>query len=251
MIQYKLEKEYPGHTLGEIHCSDKSTKWYGTNFYDAYPEFWQKVEEVDYEILSFYCKDDSSSVFKICENKMYTSFYLFSRGTIEKQELLDSDEWDIQSVKRLSDGEVFTIGDEISTGHFTKNAKIDRIAITTINYQLQGIWVSYKGGSCALSGITKVKKTPLFTTEDGVEIFENDEYYFINNGFMCVKSFAENLGLLISAKTFHSEEKAEEYILLNKPCLSLNDLLSAWGNTDNPRHTPLFRRFESIAKSKL
>jgi len=69
------------------------------------------------------------------------------------------------------------------------------------------------------------EKTPLFTTEDGVEIFENDKYYFINNGFMCVKSFAENLGLLISAKTFHSKPKAEEYILLNKPCLSLNDLL--------------------------
>jgi hypothetical protein len=49
MIQYKLIKRYPGHLiLGETHCSDKSTHWYGTIFYDAYPDFWQKLEELDY-----------------------------------------------------------------------------------------------------------------------------------------------------------------------------------------------------------
>jgi len=56
MIQYKLIKEYPeSPILGTIHwfeCDEFSNKssrvWKGTLFYDTNPEFWQKVEALDY-----------------------------------------------------------------------------------------------------------------------------------------------------------------------------------------------------------
>jgi len=228
MIQYRLIKVYPGSPkLGTIHWfqtdefgPSSNSIWQGTNFYNSHPQFWQKVEEVDYEILKVIDREGT-----VISKNGYTFPECFQTLVNAK------DTFEIFSVKRLSDGEVFTIGDEISTGHFTKNAKIDRIAITTINYQLQGIWVSYKGGSCALSGIIKVNKTPLFTTEDGVDFFKSDfknhaNIYSVNKSNFSLNKNALGFTVFTDAcLKFSTKEKAEEWILLNKPVLSLNDLL--------------------------
>ena len=49
------------------------------------------------------------------------------------------------------------------------------------------------------------------------------------------------------------KENAEEFILMNKPSLSLNDLLSVWGS-ETPSfyaNAPLFQNFKNLLKSKL
>ena len=46
----------------------------------------------------------------------------------------------------------------------------------------------------------------------------------------------------------------EEHILMNKPLLSLNDLLSVWGDTntlDVYSNSPLFTKFKKLANEKL
>ena len=72
-------------------------------------------------------------------------------------------------------------------------------------------------------------KQPLFKTEDGVDIFKGDEYFYTTDLFVCVKSKAEKYSTTGIASTgiwkdFSTKEKAEEYILMNKPCLSLNEV---------------------------
>lgn len=78
-------------------------------------------------------------------------------------------------------------------------------------------------------------KQPLFTTEDGVEIFEGDtkEIFFIhkNNDFS-VKSTLKReckLGSFSNNVLYFSTKKsAENYIKMNKPCLSLKDVFSVY-----------------------
>ena len=82
-IQYRLIKEYPGSLkLGSIASTkDGDDLWKGRIYYDKYPEYWEEVIEKDYEI-------------RISKVVPYT----------------------ILSVKRLSDGEIFTVGDKVEGG---------------------------------------------------------------------------------------------------------------------------------------
>src|SRR5690606_3301482 len=72
--------------------------------------------------------------------------------------------WSINSIKRLSDGEVFSIGDTVrdsSTDHLTNN-KIQIIGCI-INYEFNAICLAESGTSMPVRTINKVKKL-LFTT---------------------------------------------------------------------------------------
>ena len=85
--------------------------------------------------------------------------------------------------------------------------------------------------------VVEKAKQPLFTTEDGVDIFEGDKVYYIETNDTTENSFKVNeytiqySGRFLSDNTLHSfstKEKAEEYILLNKPVLSLNDVMDCF-----------------------
>jgi hypothetical protein len=67
-------------------------------------------------------------------------------------------------------------------------------------------------------------KKPLFTTYDGVDIFEKDETYAVGLDFN-VSEKKYFLGTYPNAKYFAEKERAEEYILMNKPLLSINDII--------------------------
>lgn len=246
MTQYKLIKCYPGFTeLGRT----ENTTWQGTFFYDKHPEFWQKVEEVDYEVLSFkgsiserlYLKQPNGKFVSVGVLHNYTFDECISKNLT----------FSIHSVKRLSDGEVFTIGDEIRLNDYGTMV-IEKMRLTDSNLRIkQGVWFNYEGGSCHSSIPVKLK-TPLFTTEDGVEIRIDDVYYAIEYDFKIVEYYL--CSTPNGDKQFSTKEKAEEYVLLNKPMLSLQDLLSVWGvlgNIEDYKTSPLFHSFLELAKSKL
>jgi hypothetical protein len=52
MIQYRLIKEYPGSPKLEFSHNEKHSNFKGFEYYDSFPEFWLKVEELDYEVLA-------------------------------------------------------------------------------------------------------------------------------------------------------------------------------------------------------
>lgn len=62
---------------------------------------------------------------------------------------------------------------------------------------------------------------PLFTTEDNVEIYEGDGFWGVDEKFNLNKNMTFH-----NFKYFSKKEAAIEYLLINKPCLSVNDVLS-------------------------
>lgn len=227
MAEYKLIKDFPMCPLevGAIVTEDKLGQYvsedviiFEKEIIENYPEFWQKVEEVDYEILSFNCKaKDITSDGAYLWNSTFNEWF-------HCKDDLDSiiKKYGIKSVKRLSDGEVFTIGDTIAN-MCNSEQKITELYIHKDDKKM----CVYTSTTCrfTIDNINKVK-TPLFTTEDGVEVFDKKtSYYLVSNDFkVCFSSWFSQADLPF--KTFSTKEKAEEYIINNKPCLSFNDIVN-------------------------
>jgi len=173
-----------------------------------------KQAPLDYEILSYAKKDNP---------KCHT---MKRRGGERHEEF-----WDIRVVKRLSDGEVFKIGDAIKTYENGRNHKIDSITLATGKDSLkQGIWINYNGGSQHFSNTIKVKDK-LLTTEDGVDIYLGDETWSVhkNTWYLSPKPTRHNNQDWFQSGVpahwdFSCKEAAEAYMLNNKPCLSLDDI---------------------------
>lgn len=200
MKKFKLIKEYPGSpNLGTI-CEERNNKSSFCYYFEGeknigitkdqvenQPEYWEEVIEKDYEILI---------------------------ARVAPQEIL--------SVKRLSDGEVFTIGDLI-TGYSYEDAR----SIQTIKIcRYTGIIkLEQDKGFTELHSATKVKN-PIFLTHNGKDIFEGDKVWYVNK-----ENFYYDYILAFPEVKFNSEIRAyfltrveaEDYIEKNKPLFTTED----------------------------
>jgi len=209
--KYRLIKTYPGSPKAGSIIDNLENDWI-----ENYSEFWELVVEKDYEILEIQGKYGS------------ISSYI---------ESLDNDlkEKSIYKVKRLSDDLIITVGDDVIGKTCSTPNKILFIKILNNKIRLYPRNSFYN-----LEDIIKTKQK-LFTTEDGVDIFKGDKTYYVfndltpecNSGFKCkwkvrggfYQNYQVNQGNEYY-KVFSTKEKAEEYILMNKPCLSINEIQS-------------------------
>ena len=90
------------------------------------------------------------------------------------------------------------------------------------------------------------KPGPLFTTEDGVPIFTNDTYWslafdcpVLEWNWIAIEQKAdythegmEQKKPPLGRKQFSTKKAAEDWILMNKPVLSVNDVIKVRGNRD-------------------
>jgi hypothetical protein len=233
MKKYKLIKTYPGSPklsteiietqinslcpVNECYINRKTFMLIGYDSFEIknpenYPEFWEKVVEKDYEILCI-------------KHKKSKCFY---RNSIDLRNL---NLYDIHSVKRLSDGKVFNIGDNATTA-LNNYGPITAFEIKSNEIYIRTNNSSNYTFSCNIKDLKVFKK--LFTTEDGVDIFEGDKVYECGrygypynkpHKFTPLNSQKHNYNSIGKDWTvFSTEEKAEEYIFLNTPCLSLKDI---------------------------
>ena len=298
-MKYKLIKTYPGspklHSIvevkldGYIHWNVNSNENNPTNYIHnssmkQYEEFWEKVVEKDYEILSFI--NVNNKIYKLRFDGHYFNDELKYNDYQYCLNVLK-----IHSIKRLSDNVVFNIGDtvqlndmwkydckikeiniynnevsftiqdkNISSAYrkfeqfkkvkcvlFTTEDNVEVINDETIVYWLQfksNMWFEYgstpyysisvtSGNYKAFSTIEARKQwlnkkypKPLFTTKDGVDIFKDDYYYPVEKSYYYLHEKQTNHHCTNEDKfwIFSTKEKAEEYILFNKPCLSINDV---------------------------
>jgi len=220
MKKYKLIKTYPGSPelsteiietkinslcpVNECYTSRKTFMLIGYDSFEIenpknYPEFWEKVVEKDYEILCIKHKESKC----------------FYRNSIDLRNL---NFYDIHSVKRLSDGKVFNIGENATT------ALNNYGPITAFEINCNRMYIRTNGSSkgtfsCNIKDLKVFKK--LFTTEDGVDIFEGDLYHAVTkkNNKMLINLNAEkeapNFPPIWSMKDFicfSYRKKAQEYI---------------------------------------
>lgn len=72
------------------------------------------------------------------------------------------------------------------------------------------------------------EKKPLFTTDDGMKVSNPEDWvYLVNSLFEKIERYARNSNINTSKeiiKVFYFEANADEYILMNKPVFSYNDI---------------------------
>ena len=246
MKKYKLIKELPFQDSPKLNfiLDDKFKVGYSKNVYriegisfipENYPEFWEEVVEKEYEILSFYAKNISGKGDDFVDPDYI--WYETSKGNdkwsrkghmttpFSTQEIINHNRYGIHSVRRLSDGEVFTVGDLCNPiGEYSYN----KHKITTIEFCKTG---SLRiGSSNYYIGINSIEhsKKVLFRTEDGVDIFEGDEVTSVNLDTLKTHATTPvNTGESLkygNYKHFSTKEAAEDYIIFNIPRLSINDV---------------------------
>lgn len=198
MKKYKLVQKYPSlasdwepgmevglgdRNYGYSPCSGNYTdcRKLDNNEVENNPEFWQEVVDHEFEIISF--KQDSGVT------DLWTKFREgWSRnvngypvtGPYSTEAILENSLYKIHSVKRLSDGEVFTVGDKVKVTEYGSIKNVDGFTIRNgISFLKEGAWIFYDKGMTHLDGVKKAKN-PIFLTHDGEDIFEGDKVWYVN-----------------------------------------------------------------------
>lgn len=138
--------------------------------------------------------------------------------------------WGIHSIRRNSDGEVFTLGDLITGCSFRDPRKIDSFLISDSK-----LYVKQWRGRVLLEDTKKYREKPLFISEDGVEMYEGSEIHIVYIEKQKIlsqpKGWLKAWTPIEGEKAFSTRESAEEYLMDNKPSLSIQDVQQAIGLT--------------------
>jgi len=236
---------------------------------DAHTEKLNSEKESDYEILSFK-NIHHNSIINIKDGRGGTyNHYNVNNYLYDETNSVKSGDYIIHSVLRNKDNIIFQLGDNITSNEWSNSYKDATIVRFDKSDVYNGIRVeSSNGCNNDLYCINKISKPepsldskPLFTTEDGVDIYEGNECLVINllnwkyNRFNAYKFLLfPNDNIVTSefgkdAKYFSTEEKAKEYILLNKPCLSFGEV-KAWFNLPYPERVDKLSRLLELVKIK-
>lgn len=200
---------------------------------------------LDWEIVSIVTKNGCLGV--------------YGGGSLSLDNLNDPEN-KIYAVRRIKDGEVFTVGDNIISIYYGYNPK----ARTIKSFVIDGteIMIKQEFGISHLNDVSPAplkQPKPLLETSDNVKIFEGTLFWVVSKD--CVLNVMERVASkdddysLIGNDllAYSTKAKAEEYILLNKPVLSVNDVndtlkkLIAGYNEDSY----LVKGLKEFAKSKL
>jgi len=237
MVRYKCVKEYPGSPkLGtEVNYSEKHKiyNYNGGNFYtelpkhqvENLPEFWEEIKENEFLILSVSATKENTlykvgHVDKITNTKSYTKCIL--------EDSMSLGYWEIHSVQRLSDGEIFKLGDAVARGRDWKGWKNPACIIRSFKVRNREIEVEIQqeedSSNYPLGGFYHVKE-PLFTTEDGVDKYLGDNCYVIPLSSWTIGNGTITSAAFSAAKArFHSKDAAEKWVDENKPKYSIKDI---------------------------
>lgn len=220
--------KYKHKTTGEeVKINEANSNLYCTEKYEQIPRRfienscdWEKVIEKDYEIIRY--GDEKGN--------------LWENGECVAS-LLGDGKSHIFSVKRISDGEIFTVGDNINFND-KGTAKLLEIqfeiapadkgkgTLCFVNdHEFLGKWWT-------VDKLSRVKE-PLFKTVDNVEIYEGEKVFCLhrNDDDELTGDIAE-VGTTPypfnnTVPVFAKKENAETYIKQNEKRFSLNDIEKA------------------------
>jgi len=266
MNKQELLKQYP-EQIKEI-ARDVLRAWQGPT--DHLREFEDKVidevikeqtkPKLEWEILSILMDDSLYRVTKVIPNKSLIletepGSTSFDAGPDTWKYIFEERKAQIHSVKRLSDGEVFTAGNWVEYAG-------KRLPIKAIVLDKSFLIVRLHDGeglaAMAGYGFEKIKKlTPLFKTKDGVEIFEKDAYYWVNKNLRIngpVIAHKNYSGSLVGTSPgcgwdFSTKAVAEAYILENKVSLTAKEVIALRRSTNS--ESAFVHTIEELVKSKL
>lgn len=244
-----------------------SSPYYTTYFIPSTKEEYD-AQFKDYEILSFKLEMARLTSGIRYKNK-YGYFHVGEKDDFENRDnefsekvlLEEKSGYVIHSIKRLSDNEVFTIGDKVDfKGCNIKSDTLTKITIRPYSPFDLRLWASYTEDYPEAYSIDRLThhKEPLFITEDGVGMFSGNTVYYVETEEepeLCFKIneyvLLEHSGRFTSDGSLHSfstKEKAQEYIDNNKPVFTKQQIRDALNNMWLLKNTVtkdrLFKEFE-------
>tara|TARA_R110000772_G_scaffold68118_4_gene150902 strand:+ start:3442 stop:4188 length:747 start_codon:yes stop_codon:yes gene_type:complete len=193
-------------------------------------DFWEEVVEKNYKILEW--SNPASNCFE-CSLRQVDST------------------WIIKSVKRLSDGEIFTVDDFYNKKRdYTYGGKMTKFKIHEIKLsEVHGITFTYYRRESVYNAhllsdnLTKISK--IFTTEDSVDIFKGDFCCVVSknyNRYPAVCTYVvDNESIFHRPDAnyyFSTTNAASEFLKLNTKLLSILDVMDTIrdGNTGAHGH---------------
>lgn len=260
MKTYKLIKTYPGSpelgTIMNIATFIDQVSLRGYQFYIAdYPNYWELQEDKDHEILSYYTNIYSEKViftFNEFGDCLSRTDRISHKGTTN----LNKGNFLVYSVKRLSDGEVFTIGD------FCNGAPIEKIWFCDTGHIRFS--ASENEGYCLDLKSMEHQVFFSFTTEDGVVLRDKGDRvfgvlpkanwqtnYYGGDGICIERVLSSKTGELraTSWKWFSTKIAAENYLHFNKPTFSWGDLFRVFPSM-GVGYSAQYLKFKSIEEEK-
>lgn len=206
---------------------------------------WEEIIEKEYEILEF--KDKYNKFYKLADG----TFTINTTFSYAEESLLQRKYIYINRIKRVSDDEILTIGDKVKlnngnyygsiikefrfytngeTGHLMKHRNKTFLKVGIQSFHSSEPTFFY------LSDIVKLKC--LFTTEEGKDIYKGDTSYGVRKTDYEIVKIKHTDTTYISNlfKEFSTLELAEEFVILNKPCFRINDIISALSLNSNPTY---------------
>lgn len=136
----------------------------------------------------------------------------------------------IHSVRRTTDGQVFTVGDRITIG-------------TIDSFQVIDSFIRVRSGNSSTPLNAACKEDPIFTTADGVEIYDPMKivYYHWKNGKIGMR-YAQDLIGSTAYSTWEAAQVAYKKWLQSQRVLTLGDVLECDGD---------IAKLEEIVKTRL
>lgn len=176
---------------------------------EGYPEFWEEIKEKEWEIITA---------------KIHTATV---RCDIDGIQCISG--WEIKSIKRLSDNTIFSLGDKIKMIDHA-NDKAPEL-ITKIELNREGVPCLFTNTfhNNGINIFKAIKCEKLLTSEDGVDMYQNDTFWHVDSYFGIGKGYLKSneFNPLISYKHFSTEKAAKDWIELNQPKYSLQDIKNA------------------------
>lgn len=156
--------------------------------------------------------------------------------------------WDIYQVRRNSDKAIFTVNDMVFLSGLTFPIK---------NLRLSKNGQVYANENILLFGAKKAKEV-LFTTFDNKPVYENDvicmleKHNWHTRPITATEDMIRDCGFYkekekLNLEFFSTHDVAQEYIIINRQCLSIQDMLNSG---DIISGSPQYNKIVELSKQK-
>lgn len=186
------------------------------------PDFWTKVKE-NYEVVKVRLNNSDKTIITYKKGEpVHRTDPMPIDKTVPLYQALKNKANDIYSVRRLKDGQIFSIGD------LAKNHMDNVEEITGFKSYDGGetLYVCFRVVQSFLENTIHEDQVHLFTTVDGVDIFKGDKSWAVDTVTFEIepRSPSHYAGDSNRFKYFSTKETAERWITYNKPRYSMKQV---------------------------
>jgi len=217
MKAYRLLTEYPESLKkGTIFEKNDKNFDYGRTIeaifsIKTYPHLWEELD--NFKIIEIQIKGDTVLTYdgEVCINRTDGMCPTDTMNLEDSLRHWSKGQDKIWAVVRVSDGEVFRVGDYITTRAGERPVTFN---ITEFRFSVCGenILALGNNGGVSITKVDKAKK-PLFRTADGVDIFEKEPFYLVDMEYISKVLYCIGVStpLADTSVTFSTLEAANKY----------------------------------------